>query len=92
MFALPDPHSLFDSLTILYKAWIYGGHVDEAVAERSSTGESTADDAPKEEVVVAVMGVTGSGKSTFIRTMTGNLNVHVGHGLESGTYILLSTI
>jgi ABC-type proline/glycine betaine transport system ATPase subunit len=37
------------------------------------------------EVVVAVMGVTGSGKSTFIRNVTENKAISVGHGLESGT-------
>lgn len=72
-------------LILLFAAWIYGGHVDETVAEE----DSTLKDAPKDEVVVAVMGVTGSGKSTFIKTMTGNAGVHVGHGLESGTSIHL---
>jgi len=38
------------------------------------------------EVVVAVIGVTGAGKSTFIRNMTGNKGIFVGHGLESGSF------
>jgi ABC-type proline/glycine betaine transport system ATPase subunit len=37
------------------------------------------------EVVVAVMGVTGSGKSTFIRNVAENKAIYVGHGLDSGT-------
>jgi hypothetical protein len=36
------------------------------------------------EVVVAVMGVTGAGKSSFIRKVTGNDEVRVGEGLQSG--------
>jgi Fe-S cluster assembly ATPase SufC len=37
------------------------------------------------EMIIAVMGVTGSGKSSFIRALTGKDDVKVGHGLESGT-------
>lgn len=36
------------------------------------------------QVVIAVMGVTGSGKSTFIRNTTGRNDIFVGHGLNSG--------
>jgi GTP-binding protein EngB required for normal cell division len=36
------------------------------------------------EVVVAVMGVTGAGKSSFIRRITANDEVVVGKGLQSG--------
>jgi hypothetical protein len=35
------------------------------------------------EVVVAVMGVTGAGKSSFIRRVTGNDGVLIGSGLQS---------
>ena len=73
---------LTDCLSV---AWIYGDYADEASAEEDQAPEIPLEDAPKEEVVVAVMGVTGSGKSTFIKTMTKNAGVHVGHGLESGT-------
>ncbi|KAF5544670.1 P-loop containing protein [Fusarium mexicanum] len=34
-------------------------------------------------MVIAVMGVTGSGKSTFVRTASGNNEVVVGHTLEA---------
>jgi hypothetical protein len=36
------------------------------------------------EVAVAVMGVTGAGKSSFIRKVTCNDEVRVGEGLQSG--------
>jgi ABC-type thiamine transport system ATPase subunit len=36
------------------------------------------------DIVVAVMGATGAGKSTFIRRVTGNDTVVVGDGLKSG--------
>jgi len=35
------------------------------------------------DVLLAVMGVTGAGKSTFISLLTKE-NVQIGHGLESG--------
>ncbi|KAJ6024302.1 hypothetical protein N7540_005099 [Penicillium herquei] len=38
-----------------------------------------------EWVTVAVMGVTGSGKSTFIKIATGSPDVEIGHSLESCT-------
>ncbi|KAF5704861.1 P-loop containing protein [Fusarium globosum] len=36
-------------------------------------------------MLIAVMGVTGSGKSTFVRTASGNDRVTVGHSLEACT-------
>lgn len=84
-------------LTLLYLALIYGRHTFRETGSRESeaarTGEPKGENLPsegqEEEVVVAVMGVTGSGKSTFIRTMTEKDHVHVGHGLESGMLIPL---
>ena len=38
------------------------------------------------ERIVAVMGVTGSGKSALIRLITGKEKIQVGSGLTSGTY------
>ncbi|KAF8469467.1 hypothetical protein BDZ91DRAFT_53113 [Kalaharituber pfeilii] len=40
---------------------------------------------PEASVWIAVMGVTGSGKSTFIQTATGHKAVGVNHGLQSCT-------
>lgn len=37
------------------------------------------------DVIIAIMGVTGVGKSTFIKTITGREDIAVGHGLFSGT-------
>lgn len=92
----PFATSLF-VLTLLYLALLYGETASEEnirsrdtedEATKQSTAESSKEDTPEEEVVIAVMGVTGSGKSTFIRTMTGDGGVHVGHGLESGNSVL----
>ena len=47
-------------------------------------GDEAAD---PEEVIIAVMGVTGAGKSSFISTVTGDSSVIVGDGLSSGTLI-----
>ncbi|KAL7272119.1 hypothetical protein RUND412_005089 [Rhizina undulata] len=41
--------------------------------------------APQEDIVIAVMGVTGAGKSNFIRKITGREDIVVGHSLESCT-------
>jgi ABC-type proline/glycine betaine transport system ATPase subunit len=35
-------------------------------------------------IVVAVMGLTGVGKSTFIKTVTGRDDIPIGHSLSSG--------
>lgn len=37
------------------------------------------------DIFIAVMGVTGAGKSSFIRLASGNKNVKIGHSLESCT-------
>ena len=34
--------------------------------------------------VLAVMGETGVGKSTFVKLVTGNKNIAIGHSMESG--------
>ena len=39
-----------------------------------------------EDVYVAVMGITGAGKSTFIETLTGK-KINIGHGLFSCKYL-----
>jgi 50S ribosomal subunit-associated GTPase HflX len=39
------------------------------------------------EIVVAIMGLTGAGKSSFIQTVTGNRNVRIGHELNSGVFL-----
>jgi predicted GTPase len=36
------------------------------------------------DIVIAVMGVTGAGKSSFIATVTGQKGIQVGHDLYSG--------
>jgi predicted GTPase len=38
-----------------------------------------------EEIIIAVMGETGSGKSSFIQRVTRSDSVKIGHGLESGS-------
>lgn len=41
------------------------------------------------EVAVAIMGVTGAGKSSFIRKVTANEEVQVGDSLRSSTIMKL---
>ena len=42
------------------------------------------------EVVIAVMGMTGSGKSSFIQRVSEKSSTAVGHGLQSGKKIVLA--
>jgi GTPase SAR1 family protein len=51
--------------------------------QRSRAGEM----AGGSEITVAVMGMTGAGKSSFIERLTLNKSIVVGNGLESGMYI-----
>lgn len=38
----------------------------------------------QKNIYIALMGLTGSGKSSFIKRVTGRTDVHVGHSLASG--------
>ena len=39
------------------------------------------------EIIVPVMGVTGAGKSSFIKLVTGSSDILVGHGLAAGEFV-----
>ncbi|OBZ72266.1 Protein msp1, mitochondrial [Grifola frondosa] len=41
--------------------------------------------APSQEIRIAVMGPTGTGKSSFIKSVTGDQNIQIGHDLNSRT-------
>jgi predicted GTPase len=49
----------------------------------SSNGEGASQNA---DVVIAIMGVTGAGKSSFIACVTGRKDIKVGHELYSGKF------
>ncbi|KAK4033885.1 ankyrin repeat-containing domain protein [Parachaetomium inaequale] len=40
---------------------------------------------PVSEILIALMGTTGVGKSTFIKCATGDPTIHIGHGVDSAT-------
>jgi Fe-S cluster assembly ATPase SufC len=44
------------------------------------------------DIIIAVMGIQGVGKSTFIKNITGNDDLVVGHGLFSGTLVNPKTL
>ncbi|KAG6370908.1 hypothetical protein JVT61DRAFT_10932 [Boletus reticuloceps] len=59
-----------------------------AVAGAIRTGKTTvtaASQDPGPDVLVAVMGATGTGKSTFINLLTNDKRIHIGHAPESET-------
>lgn len=43
----------------------------------------------KPEVLIAIIGATGAGKTTFISKATGRDDLPIGHGIDSCTYITL---
>jgi len=60
----------------------------ESDSEWQSFPESFAQSSqssPEKDVVIAVMGVTGAGKSTFIKTVSERNDVVVGDSLSSGS-------
>jgi ABC-type branched-subunit amino acid transport system ATPase component len=44
------------------------------------------------DIIIAVMGIPGVGKSTFIKNITGNDDLVIGHGLFSGTPVNPKTL
>ena len=66
----------------------YGGHESDPTLQSFLQGQwiQTPD------IVIAVMGVTGAGKSSFIRRMTGDQSIKVGETLQSGKRITLEVL
>ena len=65
-------------------------HLPSRFSLRKKPGEWVPDLAAEvPEVVVAVMGMTGSGKSSLIKTITRHKDVVIGHGLKSSASIPL---
>ena len=54
----------------------------QASVTEPTTSRSTAHTTTK-DVIIAFMGVTGSGKSSFIKALTGRSDIIVGDGLKS---------
>jgi putative ribosome biogenesis GTPase RsgA len=50
----------------------------------ATMGGLQLEDAPLEDVYIAVMGITGAGKSTLISKLTGSREVNIGFDLSSG--------
>lgn len=49
--------------------------------------EASPAEADNREIIIAVMGQTGAGKSRFIQEVTGYENVITGNSLTSGKYL-----
>ena len=58
--------------------------VSQADLGTSGDTMSSSHDDNEVDVVIAVMGMTGSGKSSFIQRVSQKQSTAVGHGLESG--------
>jgi len=54
-----------------------------AIGKGSSNGHDARADDISQAKIIAIMGMTGSGKSTFIQKLTGTSEVAVGDGLHS---------
>ena len=60
---------------------------DEIDRSKLMPGAFTLDDAEEvlaNSIIIAVMGVTGAGKSTLISQITGRQDITIGHGLRTG--------
>jgi len=62
------------------------GSKHQTVSPHSRIGSGSS----SEDVVIAVMGVTGAGKSSFIAKVTGRSDIAVGHSLDSGKVFKIS--
>ncbi|KAJ8517831.1 hypothetical protein ONZ45_g5021 [Pleurotus djamor] len=56
-----------------------------------SRASSRAESPEEKEKVIIILGLTGSGKSTFINAAAGSPRIPVGHGLESATRSVCTT-
>ena len=74
------PNSDSDVLLAMFEQVMHVGSISAEVSTAFPEGE--------EDVVIAVMGVTGAGKSTFIKTVSGRNDVVVGDSLFSGMSVL----
>lgn len=63
--------------------------VESVDASVRGTMEPRTETNSEHEIIIAVMGQTGSGKSRFIFEATGSEAVRVGHTLESSLYALV---
>jgi hypothetical protein len=68
------------NLTSRHPASAPSGSRHQTVLPRPRIGSGSASD----DVVIAVMGVTGAGKSSFIAKVTERSDIPVGHSLNSG--------
>src|SRR4051812_4080993 len=57
--------------------------VDRELEVDNVNGTMAGDNKTDQSCLIAVMGCTGAGKSSFIRLVTGARNVDVGHSLSS---------
>jgi len=71
---------------LVVSRWLEERYTAEDPVEQKSELDEPRDKLPMPRVYILLMGPTGVGKSTFIRTASGNKNVGIGHGLRSRKY------
>ncbi|KAK6518921.1 hypothetical protein TWF281_003613 [Arthrobotrys megalospora] len=59
--------------------------VTESQKSADTSNKSTSIEFNKDDIIIAVMGVTGAGKSTLISLLVQDKNIEIGHGLTSCT-------
>jgi hypothetical protein len=75
---------LIHIMRVLYVA-SRASNIQASLISRRDQRESQKEETIGEEIIIAVMGETGSGKSSFIQRVTRSDSVKTGHGLESGS-------
>lgn len=87
-------HGRFGRLLCLNRPWSSDSECDAGSTSASTRSRSRSPDPlprhprPRSPIVILLMGMTGSGKSTFISKATRNHDVAVGHSLRSATHNL----
>lgn len=66
-------HIVSHALSFVFRLSLKAASNDEKVSQNA-------------DIVIAVMGVTGAGKSSFIAAVTGRKDIRVGHDLYSGKF------
>jgi ribosome biogenesis GTPase A len=83
---LTDRNSLSTSYAAWAASWITTRVKDTMIGEPVGPEQRRIEASTRpEQIVIGVVGVTGSGKSSFIQRLTQRADIEIGDGPDSGT-------